>query len=139
MAKTDPYDAAFVAELLNVPLESTQEFVTEMTEDDGFDIKCLFDLMWDNERNDMMSHGLSEESIFLLSSPENAKSKKIYERHQKRYVAWASESESDPYCEESLVNFFTNTYETGQYSPGSFWQMFLCIRSYILLKAKIDI
>ena len=37
------------------------------------------------------------------------------------------------------MNYFTYNYEEGPYGPGSFWQMFSCIRSYILVESKIEI
>ena len=95
--------------------------------------------MWDTDGNDMRRCGLTEESIFLLSSPENEKSKKIYENHQKKYLQYALSTGQEAYQEETTVNYFTVTYEDQTYSPGSFWQMFSCIRSYILVKTKIDI
>ena len=118
-----------------------QDFEDRMTDDvcDTFDFDTLFDLMWDMDGNDMRRCGLTEESIFLLSSPENEKSKKIYENHQKKYLQYALSTGQEAYTEETMVNYFTVTYEDQTYSPGSFWQMFSCIRSYILVKTKIDI
>ena len=37
------------------------------------------------------------------------------------------------------MSYFTKLYTTGEYSPGCFWTIFSCIRSYILVKTKICI
>ena len=75
----------------------------------------------------------------MLSSPENEKSKKIYENHQKKFLKYALSTGQESFKEETMVNYFTTTYKNMTYSPGSFWQMFSCIRSYVLVKTKIDI
>ena len=100
--------------LFTDPILSTQDLVEKMTEtvppteavDDPFDFDCLFDVLWDSDANDMRKHGLSEQSIFLLSSPENLKSKRIYERHQKKYIDYCAEKGSDVNSEESICNYF---------------------------------
>ena len=133
--------------LLQDPIISSQQFTSEMTGDvsengdqyDHFDFDNLFDVLCSTDPSDMRRHGLIEESIYLLSSPENEKSKKIYERHQKTYLDYASSVNCDAFKEERLVNYVSATYEGGRYSPGSFWCMFSCIRSYIVIKTKVDI
>ena len=94
----------------------------------------MCDLMWDISLPNMSRHGLSRESIFLLATPENEKSKKIYKNHQDKYLKWCKEKSCNPFVEELCVNYFTFNYEGGPYGPGSFWEMFSCIRSYILVE-----
>ena len=139
---TEPTTTAFgTLDLLSEPMITSQEFSDDIAPNasEAFDLDCLFDIMWDTDGNDMRRQGLSEESIFMLSSPENVKSKKIYENHQKKFLKYALSTGQESFKEETMVNYFTNTYKEMTYSPGSFWQMFSCIRSYVLVKTKIDI
>ena len=78
------------------PYILSQEFGMDLTEtpldhsvEDVFDWSSMYDLLWDINSNEMKRSGLSLESVLLLASPENLKSKNIYERHQKRYLQWA--------------------------------------------------
>ena len=66
-------------DLLCDPIVSAHECAEEMSPDDFdvFDFDCMFDPMQDTDGNEMRCRSLTEESIFLLSSPEDMKSKKI--------------------------------------------------------------
>ena len=82
-------------DLLLQPILSSQDFVEKMTENaeedcELFELETIFDIMWDFNSKEMRRAGLTEESIFHLSAPENAKSKRIYENHQKKYIAYAN-------------------------------------------------
>ena len=59
---------------------------------DGFDnnykMRVLLDVVFDQDKALMTNHDLIEESIFLLYTPENAKSKAIYERYQKKLLSY---------------------------------------------------
>ena len=43
------------------------------------------------------------------------------------------------YDEPTTLHYFTDIYNNGKYSVGSFWCMFSYIHSYILVKEQIDI
>ena len=55
-------------------------------ENDYFDFAPLFDIIVSTEPNEIHCHDLTEESIVILSSLENLKSKRIYKRYQKKYM-----------------------------------------------------
>ena len=137
MDELDPntLDVAFDGE----PNISTQEFNNPPNPEDDIDIETMWDLVWDVSNTDMSRKGLTRESISLLSSPENERSKEIYRNHQEKYLSWCEDNSCSPYIEESCVNYFTYNYQEGPYGPGSFWQMFSCIRSYILVETKVEI
>ena len=55
---------------------------------EDIDLDLLLDLLIDSDTNDMRACGLSEDSLRLLTSPENTKSRKIYERHQNAFLVY---------------------------------------------------
>ena len=119
---------------------STQAFADELT--DGavyFEFDNMLDILFDIDKPEMERNGLTEQSIHLLSSPENKKSKAIYERHQSKFLEYMTSNPKRGYDEATIVNYFTEVYKKGTYSVGSFWCMFSCIRSYILVKTTVDI
>ena len=71
--------------------------------------------------------------------PENTKSRKIYKRHQHAFLVYMKEEKERGFDENTIVNYFSEIYAKGLCSTGSFWCMFSCIRSYIIVKTKIDI
>ena len=72
MKETTPESRLVAERIMSEPILS-QDFEDRMTDDvcDTFDFDTVFDLMWDTDGNDMRRCGLTEEIIFLLSSPEN--------------------------------------------------------------------
>ena len=134
--------------MINDPVFSSQDFVQDILhpretdtkeKDEIFEFDSMFDVLFDSDRATMTRAGLTEESIALLSSPENDKSKKIYQRHQERYIDYVKANGYDEFDESTVVNYFTEMYNEGQYSVGTFWCIFSCIRSYLLVKTKVDI
>ena len=126
LVKEDPLSALLVEPIMPSQDLDLNGSRNENLECDEFELEMIFGLVWDTDGNEMRRAGLSEENIFLLSSPENAKSRKIYKNHQKKYIAYAIASSSDMYKEETMINYFVSNYENGTYSVGSFWQMFSC-------------
>ena len=65
--------------LMNRPILSSQEVPNDSTmeisedENDLFIFENLLDVLFNAEKNELYRHILTEESIFLLSSPENKK------------------------------------------------------------------
>ena len=87
-----------------------------------FDFENMFDVTFEMSNIKMTCSGLSEESLHLLSTPENEKSRKIYEKYQKKYLDYCIENVvKGKEFEESIVNYFTKLYTTGEYSPSCFW------------------
>ena len=116
---------------------STQVFADKLT--DGavdFEFNSILDILFDIDKPKMEKNGLTEEIIRLLSSPENKKSKAIYERHQSKFLEYMTSDPKRVYDEVTIVNYFTKVYKKVTYSVGSFWCMFSCIHSYILVKTR---
>ena len=77
--------------LIQEPLVSTQDFADEMCGsqidplclvENPFELECMFDILTELETSEDISYGLTEDSICILSMPENAISRKIYARYQ---------------------------------------------------------
>ena len=71
---------------------SSQDFVDKMRRsqiepsliaENPFELECMFDILTELETSEDISYGLTEDSIRILSMPENAKSRKIYACYQK--------------------------------------------------------
>ena len=107
-------------------------------EDSAFMLDNLFDVLLECE-GDIKNQCLSEDSIQLLSIPENKRSRKIYARYQNFFKAYIVEDTNRGSDETILVNFFTWMDSNKRYSPGSFLCIFSCIRSMILVESRIDI
>ena len=84
-------------------------------------------------------YGLSEQSLHLLSTTENKDSAKVYAGYQNKFIAYLNENLARGYDKETVVNYFTTLHITQQYSVGTFWCIFSCLQSYILVSSKVDI
>ena len=104
------------------------------------DLDLLFDVYYETTTaQEKVRYGLSEESLHLLTTTENKDSQKVYARYQELFLAYLKEVPERGYDEETVVNFFSQLHVTKKYSVGSFWCIFSCIRSYILVVSKVDI
>ena len=68
--------------LVNNPSEVLEKF------DNDYKIWALLDVVSDQNETLVTNHDFEEESIFLLSTPENVKSNAIYKRYQKNFLAY---------------------------------------------------
>ena len=50
---------------------------------------------------------LSEDSLRLLTLPENAKSKQIYKRHQNEFLIYMRQEKYRGYGENNILNYFS--------------------------------
>ena len=76
----------------------------------------MLDILFDIDKPKIERNGLTEESIHLFSSPENKKSKAIYERHQSKFLEYTTSDPKRGYAEVKIVNYFTKIYEKGPFS-----------------------
>ena len=60
--------------------------------------------------NEVYHHSWTEINIFLLSSLENEKSKKIYDFHQKNYQKYVVENNVDEFTEKTIIDYFSGMY-----------------------------
>ena len=97
-------------------------FANELT-DGAVDFKFdnMLNILFDIDKPKMERNGLTEESIHLLSSPENTKSKAIYEKHQNKFLEYMTSDPKRGYDEVTIINYFTEVYEKSTYSAGSCW------------------
>ena len=134
--------------LLDQPLLCSQDYVEAIEKEsnvdnealnDKFNMDCLFDVPLDSEVQKIEEEGLSEDSLRLISAPENEKSRKIYARYQKFFKDYVFADDKRNYGENTLVNFFVWMNTDNVYSPGSFWCIYSCVRAMILCESRIDI
>ena len=107
--------------LFNSPLICSQEYGEEIEKEqqsneedlnDKFLMDSLMDVLLDTERGSIEDEGLSEDSLLLLSSPENKKSREIYVRYQKFFKNYIAQDPNRNYGESTLVNFFVYIHNT---------------------------
>ena len=112
----DPKEADDMANFeleVHAPLITSQDFADEITgtshtnvsQNDSFEMDLLMDVFLDSEQSKIKSQGLSEDSIRLVSAPENAKSRKIYERYQSFFKKYTEEDHTRDYGETTCELF----------------------------------
>ena len=134
-------DMARFESCIEAPLISSQDFAHEMTDQtsnecSALELECLFDIFCETDTK--LMEGLSDDAIRVLSQPDNEKSRKIYTRYQNFFKKYMVDNGGD-YGEITLVNFFAWMKTENKYSPGSFWCIFSCIRTMVLVESSIDI
>ena len=81
----------------------------------------------------------SEDSIRLVSAPENEISRKIYGRYQSFFTKYVEEDSVRDYDENTFVNFLYRWIAKISIPRGFFLCIYSCVWSLILVETKIDI
>ena len=145
----DPKEADDIANFdleVHAPLITSQDFAyeitgtshTNVTENNSFEMDLLMDVFLDSEQIKMKSQGLSEDSIRLVPAPENEKvgrymedTRISFKTHRRRLYSrlWREYP-----CQLCVWMNCDN-----KYSPGSFWRIYSCVGSLILLKPSLTL
>ena len=89
---------------LDEPFFSTQALADELTDESGdFEFDNMLDILFEIDKPEIKRNGLTKVSIHLFSSPDNDKSKVIYERYQNNFLEYTTSYPKRFYDEATIV------------------------------------